>query len=121
MRDLEPNIFRQRLIIEGHYSVDKLDGEDIRRYLLDLSKLVDMTIFSGPYSWPPDKWDNPDVKLHELNGFAAWTDSGVHIYAWRWCKFFSIDIYTCKEFDVKAAVKFSKDFFKANEMVYKTV
>lgn len=74
MADLEPKIFRQRLIIEGHFEI-KADGETIRDYLNELSKVCKMIIFSGPYSWPPDKWDNPDVKLYELNGFVAWTES----------------------------------------------
>ena len=65
MKNLEPSIFRQRLIIEGHYSIP-IDGEKVRDYLTELSKVVDMVIFSGPYSWPPDKWDNPEVTLEEL-------------------------------------------------------
>lgn len=46
MKNLEPSIFRQRLIIEGHYS-RTMDGETIREYIIKLSKVVEMTIFSG--------------------------------------------------------------------------
>lgn len=120
MRNLEPSIFRQRLIIEGHYE-RQMDGEVIREYLRKLSAIVDMIIFAGPYSWPPDKWDNQVVILEELNGFAAWTDSGVHVYAWRYCNFFSVDIYTCKKFKTKAAVNFTKQFFNTTNIVYQTI
>lgn len=120
MKNLEPSIFRQRLIIEGHYS-RTMDGETIRKYIIKLSKVVKMIIFSGPYSWPPDKWDNPDVVLEELNGFAAWTDSGVHVYAWRYCKFFTVDIYTCKKFSIKKALAFTKKFFRSSDIIHKSI
>ena len=117
LKNLEPEIFRQRLIIEGHYSIDA-DGETLRKYLVDLSKILRMRIFSGPYSWPPDHWDNPEVELHELNGFVAWTRSGCHVYAWRFCRFFTSDIYSCKRFSLKRVVEFTKSFFKSEDAVY---
>ncbi len=117
MRNLEPRIYRQRLIIEGHYNTKDIDGETIRNYLAKLSKILEMRIFSGPYSWPPDKWDNPEVELHELNGFVAWTESGAHVYAWRFCKFFTCDIYSCKKFDPKKVIQFTKDFFKSIDII----
>jgi hypothetical protein len=121
MKNLEPKIYRQRLILEGHYTVAGMDGEVVRKYLIKLSKVLKMRIFSGPYSWPPDKWDNPKVPLHELNGFVAWTESGCHVYAWRFCKFFTSDIYSCKKFDAGAVIKFTKDFFKSKDLVYEEV
>ena len=117
VKNLEPRVFRQRLIIEGHYEIDA-DGEVIRKYLVELSRVLQMRIFSGPYSWPPDKWDKPEVELHELNGFVAWTESGCHVYAWRFCKFFTSDIYSCKKFDAAEVVKFTKDFFKSPDFVH---
>lgn len=120
MKNLEPRIFRQRLILEGHYGIET-DGEKIREYLNKLSKVLGMRIFSGPYSWPPDKWDNPEVPLYELNGFVAWTESGCHVYAWRKVKFFTSDIYSCKKFNVDKVVKFTKDFFKSKDIIHMSI
>lgn len=120
MKDLEPKVFRQRLVIEGHFAIDA-DGETIRTYLNKLSKVLKMRIFAGPFSWPPDKWTNPEVELHELNAFVAWTESGCHVYAWRFCKFFTADIYSCKEFDAEEVIKFTKDFFKSEDLVYEKI
>ena len=120
MKNLEPKIFRQRLIIEGHYSIEA-DGETIRKYLSELSGILKMRIFSGPYSWPPDQWDNPEVELHELNGFVAWTESGCHVYAWRYCKFFTSDIYSCKKFSAKKVIEFTKKYFKSEDLVYQEI
>jgi len=80
-----------------------------------------MKTFAGPFSWPPDKWDHPEVKLHELNGFIAWTESGCHTYAWRFCKFFTSDIYSCKPFDVNEVVKFTKEFWKSSDIIHKDI
>lgn len=118
MINLEPRVFRQRLIMEGHYNLKQIDGEVIRKYLAKLSKVLEMRIFSGPYSWPPDKWDYPKVKLHELNGFVAWTESGAHVYAWRFCKFFTCDIYSCKRFNANEVIEFTKKFFKSKDAVH---
>lgn len=117
MKNLEPKIYRQRLIIEGHFEI-QADGETIRDYLNKLSQVLEMRIFSGPYSWPPDKWDKADVPLYELNGFVAWTESGAHVYAWRKVKFFTSDIYSCKPFSAEKVVKFTKDFFKSEDLVF---
>ncbi len=121
MKNLEPAIYRQRLIIEGHYTLKKVDGETIRNYLEKLSKVLQMRIFSGPYSWPPDKWDKPDVKLFELNGFVAWTESGAHVYAWRKVKFFTADIYSCKKFENSKVVSFTRKFYKSKDLIFKSV
>ncbi len=120
MADLEPRIFRQRLIIEGHFAIEA-DGQSIKDYLNELSKICEMRIFSGPYSWPPDKWDNSDVLLYGLNGFVAWTESGSHVYAWGNCKFFTVDIYSCKPFNVDKILNFTKDFWKSSDMVHKKI
>lgn len=116
MKDLEPSIYRQRIVLEGHYSIDA-DGETIRTFLNELSVVLDMTIFSGPYSWPPDEWTNTDVPLFELNGFVAWTESGAHVYAWRKVKFFTVDAYSCKPFDSEKVLQFTKTFFKSNDII----
>lgn len=116
MKDLEPSIYRQRIVLEGHYSINP-DGETIRQYLNELSKTLEMRIFSGPYSWPPDEWTNPEIPLFELNGFVAWTESGAHVYAWRNCKFFTVDAYSCKPFDTRVVSDFTGSFFKSDDMV----
>jgi len=49
-----------------------------------------------------------------------WESSGAHFYAWdRPRLFFSVDIYTCKKFDIQTAVKFTEKFFKIDNVEYK--
>ena len=120
MKDLEPGVFRQRLVIEGHYEVE-FDGDLVKHYLPELSKLLKMRIFSGPFCWPPDKWNQPKINLHDLNGFVAWTESGCHVYAFPKYKFFTADIYTCKPFEEIETVDFTKNFIKSKDLEFKTI
>jgi S-adenosylmethionine/arginine decarboxylase-like enzyme len=111
MRDLAPNIYRQRLVIEG-YPTAPIAAQEIKDYLKQLSTLIKMTTLIEPVT-----------HRSPLYGEAAWIHwetSGAHFYAWDVPRlFFSVDIYTCKEFNPKDAVKFTKDFFKATAVEYK--
>ena len=50
-----------------------------------------------------------------------WDTSWAHFYAWEQPRlFFSVDVYTCKAFDVDTAVAFTRDFFSAGPVVAKS-
>lgn len=113
MKDLAPEIYRQRLIVEG-YPKKAISDTDIKQYLSRLSEQTDMVQLIDPVTHNSD--------LYGWAGWIHWETSGAHFYAWERPKlFFSVDIYTCKAFDAKAAVDFTKDFFDAEEIVYKEV
>ena len=120
MKDIEPRVFRQRLIIEGHFKAN-LTSDDIKKYLTTLSEITNMTVFTGPYCWPPDERSHPEIQLVDLNGFIAWKESGCHVYAFSKTKFFTADIYTCKPFDNKKAIDFTKQFIESEDLVHKTI
>ena len=105
--DLAPDICRQRLVIEGTLRRVFLP-EDMTRYCHEITKILNMTEVTTPvcnydshYGWC---------------AYTHWKESGMHIYAWdnRTPKFFSIDIYTCKDFDPMDAIRYTKEFFKDN-------
>ena len=57
--------------------------------------------------------------LYEDYGFSAymcWKESGMHVYTWTKTDdrpfFFSIDIYTCKDFDIKDVINFTSKSFE---------
>lgn len=113
MRDLAPDIYRQRLVVEG-YPRKPITDKDIIRYLIELStktgmkKLIEpVTHLSDSYGWA---------------GWIHWETSGAHFYAWNQPRlFFSVDIYTCKEFSNQEAVAFTKDFFDVTDIEYRSV
>ena len=108
-RDLAPEILRQRLVIEG-VPARPVDDEQIRRYLSALSREVDMVQLLEPVTHRSD--------LYGWAGWIHWETSGAHFYAWEQPRlFFSVDVYTCKAFDVDTAVAFTHDFFAAGTIV----
>jgi S-adenosylmethionine decarboxylase len=104
MTDLAPSIFRQRLVIEG-LMAKPIDDGAIRQYLKELSPVLDMHILNEPVTHKSPKFG--------WSGWVHWETSGAHFYAWEQpVLFFSVDIYTCKEFAVSKAVDFTQAFFK---------
>ena len=112
-KDLAPNIHRQRLVIEGE-PVFSITAEHITEYLSGLSDALDMKTLAEPVTHESEKFG--------WAGWIHWESSGCHFYAWdRPQLFFSADIYTCKPFDVETAVEFTRNFFKSEDLVYKSV
>lgn len=113
MNDLAPSIYRQRLIIEG-YPAKSITDEQIKDYLSKLSEVTGMIKLTTPVTHQSD--------LYGWAGWIHWETSGAHFYAWdQPVLFFSVDLYTCKAFDSKEAVEFTKNYFNASKVEYKDV
>ncbi len=111
LEDLAPQIYRQRLIIEG-YPSSKITEEQIKTYLSELSTICGMVRLGDPVTRQSQEFD--------WAGWVYWETSGAHFYAWdRPMLFFSVDIYTCKPFSSDAAVNFTEEFFEAERIVFK--
>lgn len=111
MKDLAPTIYRQRAVIEG-YPEKVITDSDIKDYLSKLSEVLGMTTVLNPITHRSDKYGEA--------GWIHWETSGAHFYAWEVpILFFSVDIYTCKKFDVQDALKFTQDYFKAGTIEFK--
>ena len=105
--DLAPDICRQRMILEGTLH-NPFKPEDMTRYCEEITKVLNMTYVGAPvcnyephYGWC---------------AYMHWKESGLHIYGWddRTPPFFSVDVYTCKEFNPMDAVRYTKEFFGDN-------
>lgn len=113
MKDLAPQITRQRLLIEATYGRE-LSEQDIREYLLNVAANLNLRTYGEPIIHSP----SGDGK-EENQGFDAFVpliDSGISLYVWTNEKFLSCVMYTCKQFSVEDAVIFTKDFFHTNEL-----
>src|SRR6185295_12871734 len=101
MQDLAPEIFRQRAVIEA-YPNHQLEAKEIREYLIGLSSALKMRTLAPPVTHRSPTYGEA--------AWIHWESSGAHFYAWDQPRlFFSVDIYTCKPFDIKDAVKFTKE------------
>jgi hypothetical protein len=111
MKDLAPEIYRQRAVIEG-YPNKPLKDDEIKEYLKGLSKAIDMITLTEPVTHRSDTYGEA--------AWIHWETSGAHFYAWDQPRlFFSVDIYTCKSFNIKDALKFTKEFFDIQKIEFK--
>ena len=118
-KELAPDIFRQRLIIEAT-TIDHIDAVVMYDYLTGLTEALQMVRHSGP-----------NLSHHASYGWCGhmhWVTSGAHMYTWdnKEVPFFTVDIYTCKLFKVEDAVNYTRKFFKSvyneiDELVLKEI
>ncbi|MBI5036033.1 S-adenosylmethionine decarboxylase [Candidatus Micrarchaeota archaeon] len=112
MKNLAPNIFRQRLLVEGFYGIN-VDEKTIRQYFEKITSALGLKAYGEPIIFSPageGKKENQG-----FDAFVPLVDSGISVYVWSEARFFSGIIYTCKGFDEKKAVEVTKKFFRMRE------
>ena len=115
MKNLLPEVFRKRLIIEGFYK-NEMNPRVIKSLFHKLSSALSMTPITEPLIFSPT--GKGKGLHHGLAGYMAWVESGVSIYTWEDKHFFTIDIYTCKDFDNDVAVEIVRTHLKTDKLVY---
>lgn len=109
--DLAPEIYRQRLVIEGLVT-QPISAPQIEDYLARLSDVLGMTTLLVPVTHCSDTYG--------WAGWIHWETSGAHFYAWdRPRLFFSVDVYTCKPFPAERAVAFTQEVFRPTSVVFR--
>ena len=110
MRDLAPEICRQRLVVEG-LCREPIDAATITAYLSRLSTAIDMVQLIEPVTH--------QSPLYGWAGWIHWETSGAHFYAWDVPRlFFSVDVYACKPFDPATVVELTRTWFDATDVVF---
>lgn len=117
MRDLSPDIVRQRLLIEGYYSVD-VDSSAVEKYLVGVAAHLNLRTYGNPIVHAPG-----GVGKDENAGFDAFIpliDSGISLYVWSKKRFFATVLFTCKSFDVNSALQFTRNYFGAPDLEHRS-
>ncbi|HEX5079773.1 MAG TPA: hypothetical protein VFV80_11540 [Geminicoccaceae bacterium] len=110
--DIAPDIFRQRLLIEGFFGRE-IDEQVVRDYLLGIASHLGLRTYGDPVVFAP----GAGTGRAENAGFDAFVpliDSGISGYFWTGPKFLSILLYTCKGFDEEAALDYTRRYFAIN-------
>jgi hypothetical protein len=115
MKNLAPDILRQRLLLEGAFSV-AVDREAVARYLTGVAAHLGLRTYADPMIYSPAGLGKPENQ--GFDAFIPLIDSGISLYVWSERKFFSALLYTCKSFDVAAAVAFTREYFGAPELAH---
>lgn len=108
-RNLAPDIVRQRLLIEGFWTIE-VNESVIRQYLLDLAQHLDLRVYSEPVIFAPSSGMGREDNAG-WDAFVPLIDSGISGYFWARRRFLSVVLYTCKEFDGARAVDFTRAAF----------
>lgn len=112
MKNLAPNITRQRLLIEGFYKI-YLDKKTIRLYLQKLAKSLNLSVYKEPIIFSPMQ----GKKINRgYDAFVPLIDSGISLYVWSNIQFLSVTIYSCKNFNERKALEITKKFFKISKI-----
>ncbi len=117
MRDLAPDITRQRLLIEGRYAVS-IDRAAVERYLTEIAAHLELRSYGTPVVHSPageGKAENAG-----FDAFIPLIDSGIALYVWSERRFFAAVLFTCKRFDVDRAVGFTREFFQSVELEHES-
>ncbi len=116
MKDLAPEIVRQRLLIEGIYSIE-VNREIVESFLLGIASHLDLRTYGSPIIHAPG-----GLGKKENEGFDAFIpliDSGISLYVWSSAKFFATVLFTCKAFDTERALRYTPERFGALEIKHK--
>jgi len=113
MKNIAPDITRQRLLIEGFYKIE-VDKEMIKKYFNGITNELKLKMYGEPIIFSPGGGGREENQGYDA--FVPLIDSGISLYVWVNSKFISLIIYTCKNFDNKKALDFTKEFFKIDEL-----
>ncbi len=117
MENLAPDIYRQRLLVERRFNIAV--GEDqIGNYLEKLPAYTALTTYGKAIVYSTRGAGRESNQ--GFDGFVPLIESGISICVWSEPRFFSLVIYSCKKFREYDAVKFTREFFAAEEIAYQS-
>ena len=109
IRNIAPDIFRQRLLVEGFFTTE-VTAPLIGEYLLGLAGHLGLRTYGEPVVFAPasamGRADNAG-----FDAFVPLIESGISAYFWTGPKFLSVVVYSCASFDAAVARAYTRDFF----------
>jgi S-adenosylmethionine decarboxylase len=117
MRNLAPDIVRQRLLIEGRFRAT-VDQVKVERSLVEIAAHLGLRAYGKPVVHAPG-----GAGKDENEGFDAFIpliDSGISLYVWSRKRFLAVVLFTCKQFEVEAALSFTRRFFDVHEIEHQS-
>jgi len=116
MKDLAPDIVRQRLLIEGLYS-KAIDRAAVEAYLIGVASHLGLRTYGQPIVHAPG--GEGSAENQGFDAFIPLIDSGISLYVWSEKQFFAAVLFTCKRFDVSAALNFTRQYFAASDIEHR--
>jgi hypothetical protein len=115
MKDLAPDIVRQRLLIEGLYAKD-IDQAVVESYLIEVAAHLGLRTYGRPTVHAPG---DGKAENQGFDAFIPLIDSGISLYVWTQKRFLAAVLFACKRFDVNEALRFTRNFFATTELEHR--
>ena len=116
MKNIAPDIFRKRLLIEGYYAIN-ITEETIKEFFSSITSELSLRTYDEPIVHATS---GVGKEMNQgYDAFVPLIDSGIYIGVWVNKKFVSLIIYTCKDFNEDKALEKTKNFFQITQAEYK--
>ena len=110
MHRIAPEIFRKRVLIEGYFARDVVDGETLVRYFEHITARLGLRTYADPIV---HRTSGQGKAANEgYDAFVPLIDSGIYVCVWSAPRFVSIVLYTCAEFDTAEATAATREYFE---------
>ena len=116
MKNIAPDIFRKRLLIEGYYTIDVTE-ETIKHFFSYITRELSLQTYGDPIVHATSGIGKEINQGYDA--FVPLIDSGIYMGVWVNKKFLSLVIYTCKNFDEEDALEKTKSFFQITRSEHK--
>lgn len=113
LTSIAPEIYRKRLLVEGHFGLDDVSEETIRNYFTTITSGLGLRTYGAPII---HRTGGQGREVNEgFDGFVPLVDSGIYVAVWVNPRFMSTVIYTCGPFDEDRAVALVRDHFQLTD------
>ena len=106
---MNPSRYGIELVLDLHdCDTGKFSRDNIGFFLVQICSTIRMVPYGEPHFWE----DNSGVAhLHGISAFQFVSTSNIVVHSLTLLKAVYINIFSCRDFDVETAAKFSGDFF----------
>ena len=108
-------LFGPHLILDGTRCDTRKLGDRIliEQLLSDYPAAIGMTKIGGPYMF---EYQAPDPAYSGVSGIVVIAESHIAIHTFPALDYFTMDIFSCKNFDHEKAIRYIKDALDVREM-----
>jgi S-adenosylmethionine/arginine decarboxylase-like enzyme len=115
LRDLAPDVVRQRLLIEALYTAPA-DEARIDEFLHGLAQHLHLRTYARATIVAPGGVGRADNEGYDA--FLPLIDSGISLYVWTERRFLACVLFTCKAFDAERAVSYLEGFWATSDSTW---
>lgn len=88
---------------ETHRLIKNLDNSGVKSFVLDEFK---------------EHIRKRDTEGQGVSALSMWLESHCALHSWTDCGYISLDLFSCKEYDYKSVLKFTKEYMSLTKLNY---